>query len=147
MAQQRDNREDAREEMGRTGSEIAERAQRSVERLENAFGAFWEEAAGDGAQPFVKQAAQANMELIQLAGRRARAAAELPARLVACRSPQEAWAEQMHFLKDMFADYQSATGRLVDALTDTVISQGRQTMGSGEHRQSSNGHGQERRSR
>lgn len=129
MAQRKDARESVREEANTRLSDVADRAQESIERLENAFGAFWEEASGDDAQPYLRHLARANIEVIRLVGRQTKAYAELPARLVSCNSPQEAWMEQLQFYRQAFNDYQASTSRIFDAMTQTALSQARDVGG------------------
>lgn len=129
MAQRKDARESVREETNTRLSDVAARAQESIERLENAFGAFWEEASGDDVQPYLRHLARANIEVIRLLGRQTKAYAELPARLVSCNSPQEAWMEQLQFYRQAFNDYQASTSRIFDAMTQTALSQAREVGG------------------
>jgi len=138
MAQRKEirdeGRDESREEQAGSLSAAADRAQEGIQRLENAFGAFWGEAAGEDAQPFVRHVARANMELMGLVGRRTRAMAELPARLVACQTPQDLWSEQMQFLRHSMSDFTSATDRIMEAISASggmAMQQTEQTRGDG----------------
>lgn len=150
MTQRKDAREEMREEASGRLSDVADQAQESIERLENAFSAFWEEASNDETQPYLRHLARANIEVIRLLGRQSKACAELPARLVACQSPHDVWAEHMQFWRQSFNDYQAATSRMMDAMTATAMSGARnaggQLMAMG-NQGGKNGSGRERRRR
>lgn len=56
-------------------------------------------------EPAVKAVARSNAELMCLCSRRAQAYMEAPGRLMACRSPQEAMAEQTRFMQTAWTQY------------------------------------------
>lgn len=67
------------------------------------------------AEPVLKSAARCNLELMSLAGRRARAYLELPAALSRCRSPQDLAGEQMRFWQSAAQDYAESSRSLMEA--------------------------------
>lgn len=96
----------------------AQRSERVMEQFENAFDAFWETMVGRGYPPFVQNMARANIELMGFLGRRTRAYMELPAHLVRCDSPEGVLEEHARFVKEAMEDYESASGRVVQALSN-----------------------------
>lgn len=67
------------------------------------------------AEPVIKNAARCNLELMSLAGRRARAYLELPAALSRCRSPQDLAGEQVRFWQTAAQDYVESGRTLMQA--------------------------------
>lgn len=68
-----------------------------------------------GAEPVIKSAARCNLELMSLAGRRARAYFEVPSRFARCRSPQDLASEQVRFWQGAAQDYAESARCIVDA--------------------------------
>lgn len=66
--------------------------------------------------PLVKGAACANLELMSLVGRRARAYLDVPGTLAHCRGPQDLFAAQTRFWQTAFEDYALCSRRIVLAL-------------------------------
>ncbi len=66
--------------------------------------------------PLMKGAASANLELMSLAGRRARAYLDIPNAVAQCRGPQDVFAAQSRFWQTAFEDYALCTRRIVLAL-------------------------------
>lgn len=66
-------------------------------------------------EPGLKVAACHTAELTSLASRRMQAYAEMPARMAACRTPQELFAEQSRFAQAAMQDYVECSRRIVSA--------------------------------
>lgn len=66
-------------------------------------------------EPSIKAMAYSGAELLSLASRRAQAYMELPARIGACRSPQELMAEQARFAQMAWAHYSECCTRMMTA--------------------------------
>lgn len=66
-------------------------------------------------EPAVKALARSNAEIMSLCSRRAQAYMEAPARLMACRSPQEAMAEQMRFMQTAWTQYSECFSHVMSA--------------------------------
>ena len=66
--------------------------------------------------PMVKGAACTNLELMSLAGRRARAYLDIPGTLTQCRGPQDLFVAQTRFWQTAFEDYSTCARRIVLAL-------------------------------
>ena len=67
-----------------------------------------------GWEPWLKAAARCQLEAIGLASRRAQAYMELPARIGACRTPQDLAGEQVRFWQAAVAQYVESCGRIMD---------------------------------
>ncbi|HXF55377.1 MAG TPA: hypothetical protein VNK52_14785 [Hyphomicrobiaceae bacterium] len=65
-------------------------------------------------EPWFKAVARCQLEAIGLASRRAQAYMELPAKLGACRTPQDLAREQIGFWQTAFAQYAESCGRMFD---------------------------------
>ena len=70
--------------------------------------------ASRGWEPWLKAAAHCQLEAIGLASRRAQAYMELPARIGACRTPQDLAGEQLKFWQAAVAQYTESCGRIMD---------------------------------
>ncbi|MGE3066788.1 MAG: hypothetical protein AB7K67_14460 [Hyphomicrobiaceae bacterium] len=71
------------------------------------------EAAMHAYEPLWRDWARWNVELVGLASRRGQAWLERPTRLLRCQSPQEAVAEQMHFVQTASRHYTETAHRLM----------------------------------
>ena len=95
---------------------------RNPERASQPGNAYFErlvavtEPAARSVTPLVKSAACTNLELMSLAGRRARAYLDIPATLAQCRGPQDLFAAQTQFWQTAFEDYSTCARRIVLAL-------------------------------
>lgn len=67
-------------------------------------------------EPALRGAGRCNLELFGLMSRRAQAWLEIPARLGACRTPQDLVKEQMRFWQTAAHDYAEGAQRLTTAL-------------------------------
>ena len=76
------------------------------------------EGAARAVVPMINGAARANLELVSLAGRRAKAYLDLPAVLAQCRGPQDIFAAQAMFWQSMVRDYAECSQRMVTALRE-----------------------------
>lgn len=94
------------------------------------------EQATKAVAPFVKSATCANLELVSLAGRRARAYLDLPSVLAQCRGPQDLFAAQAHFWQTALKDYTECSQRIAATFSSLV--------GSGSAVEDSNGVRRER---
>jgi hypothetical protein len=68
-----------------------------------------------GCEPALKGAGRLNLELFGLMTRRSQAWLEMPARLSRCKTPVEAYGEQMRFWQTAAADYADGWQRLAAA--------------------------------
>jgi hypothetical protein len=69
----------------------------------------------EGWEPWMKATARCQLEAISLASRRAQAYMELPARLGACRTPQDLAGEQFRFWQAAVAQYVESCGRIMES--------------------------------
>jgi len=76
------------------------------------------EEAARAVVPVINGATRANLELVSLAGRRAKAYLDLPSVLAQCRGPQDIFAAQALFWQSMVRDYAECSQRMVTALRD-----------------------------
>lgn len=83
--------------------------------VQNVFNGSWLAAAGKNFEPWLRAAAQGNMEILTLMGRRAQAYAELPMRISQCRTPQDVANEQMRFWQTMARQYTDSSQRVMGA--------------------------------
>lgn len=85
--------------------------------LPDIFAACWRGfgVSTQAVEPMLKNAARTNLELMSLAGRRARAYLELPAALSRCRSPQDLAGEQMRFWQTAAQHYAESSRCFMDA--------------------------------
>jgi hypothetical protein len=116
----RGNGDDMRRRMEEFADETAESTQRSVDRLQQALGSFWEEAGQEAYGPILRNVARANLELIGWMGRRAQAAAEMPGNLVRCQTPQDILSEQGRFLQDIVRDCTGTTTRMLSMWSEAM---------------------------
>ena len=70
------------------------------------------DVAARGFEPFLRGVGRWNLEVLGLATRRARAWAEMPARLGQCRTPQDLVREQLQFWQTVSHDYVEAAQKL-----------------------------------
>ena len=70
------------------------------------------DVAARGFEPVLRGVGRWNLEVLGLATRRARAWAEMPARLGQCRTPQDLVREQLQFWQAASLDYVEASQRL-----------------------------------
>jgi len=95
----------------------------SLERQARPETAYFERLAASTEQatksvaPMVTSTARANLELMSLAGRRARAYMDIPNTLAQCRGPQDLFAAQGRFWQAAFQDYTDCTRRIATALS------------------------------
>jgi hypothetical protein len=76
------------------------------------------EEAARAVVPMINGATRANLELVSLTGRRAKAYLDLPSVLAQCRGPQDIFAAQALFWQSMVRDYAECSQRMVTALRD-----------------------------
>ncbi len=95
---------------------------RNTERPGQAGNVYFErlvastEPATRSVVPVIKGAACANLEVMSLAGRRARAYLDIPNTLAQCRGPQDLFAAQTRFWQVAFEDYSTCARRIVLAM-------------------------------
>jgi hypothetical protein len=92
------------ERLSQPGNALLERMVASTEPMTKSVAAI------------LKGASCANLELMSLAGRRARAYLDIPNTLAQCRGPQDLLAAQSQFWQTLFEDYASCSRRLVQTL-------------------------------
>jgi hypothetical protein len=69
----------------------------------------------EGWEPLLKATARCQLEAISLASRRAQSYMELPARIGACRTPQDLAGEQLRFWQAAVAQYVESCGRMMES--------------------------------
>jgi hypothetical protein len=74
------------------------------------------EAMGQAYEPFTKNLARAQLEVMGLLSRRAQACMEIPSRLSLCRTPQDLANEQMRFWRTAYVEYSDSMGRMTEAM-------------------------------
>jgi hypothetical protein len=113
-----------RRQTAETLSEGRELAERQIEGLEQSFGEFWKQLGNAGLEPFSHAVARANLEIVGLASRRARAYAEWPGQVMQCHSPLQLMGEQASFVRELVEDYNTTAARMVrnfmDAQTEAM---------------------------
>ena len=83
-------------------------------QFENMLSQLWNLGGNGSSSRYMRAMAQANVEMMELLGRRGRAYLNLPANLAQCRTPQQMWGEQARFIQDMIKDCQVANDRMVN---------------------------------
>lgn len=97
--------------------------ERRQDRSERPESAYFErlvqttEQATRSVVPMIGSAARANLELVSLAGRRARAYLDVPNTIAQCRGPQDLFAAQARFWQTAFRDYTDCAQRVLTSFS------------------------------